>query len=76
MTTAAIEPKPKERLEPASEAATSRTSDYPVRDETRMLVAVLFERALMIQGAREMRDADIRLAEEGTAAGFDSLPPA
>jgi hypothetical protein len=41
-----------------------------------MLVAALFERILLIEGAREMADEDRRLAEEGTAAGFDSLPPA
>ena len=52
----------------------SRTSDYPVRDEARLLVAALYEKVLLVHGARAMADEDLKLAEEGTAAGYDSLP--
>jgi hypothetical protein len=69
-----LDPTPKGRLEPPPNA--SRTSDYPIRDEALLLVAALYERVLLVHGAREMADEDLELAEEGTAAGYDSLPPA
>jgi hypothetical protein len=63
--------KPKGRLETVSNA--NRTSDYPVSPEAQ---AALYEQALLADGARRMTEEDRRLAEEGTAAGHDSLPPA
>jgi hypothetical protein len=70
-----LDPIPDGRLEPPARNAT-RTSDYPVRPEARELVAALYEKVLLVHSARELADEDLRLAEEGTAAGFDSLPPA
>lgn len=54
----------------------SRTSDYPVTDEARWLVVALFEQLRLAEGALSMAEEDRRIAEEGTVAGYDSLPPA
>jgi hypothetical protein len=69
-----LDPEPTGHLEPLPNA--SRTSDYPVREEARTMMAALYERVLLAHGALVMAEEDSRLAEEGTAAGYDSLPPA